>query len=184
MVAISAHGFADVLLEQGLRREQIVTVVLLQHVHATACAPSIASVHGLRLDVSGHVAKLELDFTGTELGQLAHFTHEAEVLVVNGDADLLAIVGGGQAVRRSPGRRATAGAFVSPSATRAPHTRRARQDKQTLPRSMPHFHRCFSPCSTPTHAYAISQFGFRARREPHIEGKGARVLLRRRQTRG
>jgi hypothetical protein len=106
--AVDRHGPSHVLLQQLLRIQEVVQVVLLEDVEAPSAERPNA--HGLRLDGRGDVGELELDAAAVD-GQRAHLAHEPEVLVVDGDRHGVARRGGAaerghlREARRGRGRR-------------------------------------------------------------------------------
>jgi hypothetical protein len=91
---------ADVFFEQLLGREQVIAVVLLEHLQLVGRVQT-AQVHRLGLDVCRDVRERELDAPAPEL-EPALLAHQAEVRVVDGDRDLLAALGGRALAERRP----------------------------------------------------------------------------------
>ena len=89
VVAIDGNLLTNVLFEQLGGREQIVTVVLLEHVEERTLRQAVEP-HRLRLNAARDVLEGELDLTRSE-PQASDVAHDAEVLVVDGDRDALAL---------------------------------------------------------------------------------------------
>ena len=102
VVAVHLHLLAHVLLEQLLGAQEIVAVVLLEDVQV---AREGLDAHRLRLDLLRDVAELERRAAPGEIHG-ADLADEAEVLVVDGDAHLVALLRRGLGLRgRGWGRR-------------------------------------------------------------------------------
>ena len=89
---VDLHGAAHVLLEQGLRAQEVVPVVLLEK-------PELLRVQrpdmdGLGLDLRRDVGELDRHDPSRQCDG-AHFPHQSEVLVVDGDRDVFAVCGVG-----------------------------------------------------------------------------------------
>ena len=81
---------ADVLAQQLVRLEQVVLVVLLEHVHARRLAQR-AEVHGCWIDGRGNVHEMQVGGSPSDL-QIADVTNERDVGVVDGDGQFDLIV--------------------------------------------------------------------------------------------
>ena len=75
VVTVDVDGAPDVFLEQLLRAEQVVLVILLEKLKSAAERPD---VNRLGLDRRGHVAVLELDETHDPYRHRAHLTNEPD----------------------------------------------------------------------------------------------------------
>ena len=99
--AIELHFLALVFLEELLRREQIVSVVLLEDRKRVALRERF-HMHRVRLDLRRHVAKLERDAARAEI-DIAHLAHEAEPVGVDREPDRFAICAARDARLGRPG---------------------------------------------------------------------------------
>ncbi|MNY04512.1 hypothetical protein D3C86_1371930 [compost metagenome] len=92
VVGVDLDVLADVLLEQLVWGEQVVLVVLLQDLEVLRRAER-SQGNGRRVDPRGHVRVLQLALALFELDG-AHLAHQAQVVVVDGQGQVLAVLGG------------------------------------------------------------------------------------------
>ncbi len=94
--AVLLHGAderdltTDVLAQQLVGLEQVVLVVLLQHVDARGLGQR-SEMHGRRIDGRGNVHELEVEISGRQR-QTPHITDERDVGVIDGERQLDLIV--------------------------------------------------------------------------------------------
>ena len=84
------NRLAFVERKQQFLRDGIVAIILLEHLQA---APGgIAQDHGIRLQVRGNAGKLRMVHAGREI-EWHIFARHKEILVVDGECGLVAVVG-------------------------------------------------------------------------------------------
>ncbi|MNT53141.1 hypothetical protein D3C72_1902160 [compost metagenome] len=120
---MNLHHLTDVLVEQLMRGQEVVLVVLFQH-RELARRGERSQAHRGRVDARRHVREAQLPGAILQLDG-AHLANQAEVLVVDGDGDLTLVGQGGLLGIRPLGRDSEGGDQDHRSREQGPQGNRA-----------------------------------------------------------